>query len=193
VITLRAIRQLYDYNYWARDRQLEACRELTPEQFGKSFGGGWSCVRDALAHLADTEAYYLHRWHGRSREEIVSTMGYSRSQERARYWPTRFPTLAPIEQYWQSVEAEVRAYLDGLREADLSQTVTYADSEGRRWSYPLWQLILHVVNHQTYHRGQVSALLRQLGVPPSATDLLDFYSTTMKTETADLCLGPSLN
>jgi len=180
VISLDAIRHLYDYNYWARDRQLEACRALTPEQFGRSFGAGWSCIRDALAHLADTEAYYLHRWRGRSREEIIAAMGFSRSDERARYWRTQFSTLSRIEEHWQTVEREVRNYLKELQDSDLSKTVTYTDSQGRHWSYPLWQLILHVPDHQTYHRGQISALLRQLGVTPPPTGLLDYDSAAQQ-------------
>jgi uncharacterized damage-inducible protein DinB len=77
---------------------------LTPEQLVKSFGSGWSCIRDVLAHLVDTEAYYLHRWRGHSREEIIAAMGFSRSDERARYWPAQFPLLSGIEQRWQSTE-----------------------------------------------------------------------------------------
>ena len=103
MISICAIRQLNDYNYWARDRQLKACRRLTPEQFGKSFGSGWSSIRDALAHLVDTEAYYLHRWRGHSREEIIRAMGFSRSDQRARYWPMQFPTLSRIEPYCTSL------------------------------------------------------------------------------------------
>jgi len=182
VISLYAMRQLYDFNCWARDRQLEACRSLTPEQFGRSFGGGWSCIRDTLAHLVDNEAYYLHRWRGHSREEIIASMGFSRSDERARYWVTEFPTLSKVEERWQSVECEVRIYLDSLQEIELSETVVYTDSRGRRWSYPLWQLMLHFANHQTYHRGQISALLRQLGITSPATDLLDFYSAAQTGE-----------
>jgi uncharacterized damage-inducible protein DinB len=177
VISVGVIRQLYDYNCWARGRQLEACRALTPEQFTRSFGSGWSSIRDVLAHLVDTEAYYLHRWRGHSREQIVATMGFSRSVERARLWPAQFPTLSRVERHWQNLECEVRNYFEKLEQNDLSETVTYIDSGGRHWPYPLWQLILHLANHQTYHRGQVSALLRQLGVVPPATDLLDFYST----------------
>lgn len=75
MISLFAIHQLYEYNCWARDRQLEACRALTAERFVKRFGGGWSCRRDQLAHLLDAEAYYLHHWRGHFREEIIAAQG----------------------------------------------------------------------------------------------------------------------
>ncbi|MBZ5656160.1 MAG: hypothetical protein LAO56_12885 [Acidobacteriia bacterium] len=42
----------------------------------------------------------------------------------------------------------------------------------RTWSYPIWLALPHVINHQTYHRGQITTLLRQLGIKPPAVDLL---------------------
>lgn len=70
----------------------------------------------------------------------------------------------------------MRQFLEELQEINLSETVAYTDGEGRLWSYALWQLILHLTDHRTYHRGQVSLLLRQLGVAPPATGLLNFYA-----------------
>jgi len=65
----------------------------------------------------------------------------------------------------------MRAYLAGVTPEKLVQPLNYVNIAGERWSYPLWQTLLHVANHQTYHRGQVTTLLRQLG---EATVPLDF-------------------
>jgi uncharacterized damage-inducible protein DinB len=43
------------------------------------------------------------------------------------------------------------------------------------YSNPLWQSLQHLANHGTYHRGQISTLLRQLGTKPILTDLIHFY------------------
>ena len=40
---------------------------------------------------------------------------------------------------------------------------------------PLWQLLQHVANHSTYHRGQITTMLRQLGAKATSTDLIIFY------------------
>ena len=47
--------------------------------------------------------------------------------------------------------------------------------KGDPFETPLWQIVLHVVNHATLHRGQVMAMLRQLGIPPPPTDLISYY------------------
>jgi uncharacterized damage-inducible protein DinB len=46
---------------------------------------------------------------------------------------------------------------------------------GRTWTQPIWQLVLHVVNHGTHHRGQVSGFLRTMGRVPPVLDLVAFY------------------
>jgi uncharacterized damage-inducible protein DinB len=172
MISLEAVRVLYNYNYWARNLQLKACAMLTEEQFVRPMGGSFSSIRDTLAHLVDNEAYYLHRWQGHSREQIVEALGASKSTDRAKNWPKQFATLSDIENHWKQVEQDIRRFLNTLNESDLLHDVTYGDSGGKSWTYPLWALLLHVTNHQTYHRGQVTVLLRQLGVAPPAIDFL---------------------
>ena len=39
----------------------------------------------------------------------------------------------------------------------------------------LWELLLHIVNHSTYHRGQITTMLRQLGARTIATDITRWY------------------
>ena len=47
--------------------------------------------------------------------------------------------------------------------------------DGKQYESPVWQIVLHVVNHATLHRGQVVAMLRQLGMTPPGTDLIYYY------------------
>ena len=172
MVPLTTLHKLYNYNYWARDRQLEACAALTTRQFLQPMVSSFPSIRDTLAHMVDTEAYYLHRWRGRSRQQIIAEMGFARGEERSKLWPGQFHCLADIEFRWREIELAVREYLATLNETDLSRLLSYVDSAGRTWTYPLWLLLLHVVNHQTYHRGQVTVLLRQLGVNAAQIDLL---------------------
>jgi uncharacterized damage-inducible protein DinB len=71
-----------------------------------------------------------------------------------------------IAERWRAVEHDFREYLAGLHEEALIQSLTYVGLSGEIWIYPLWRALLHLVNHQTDHRGQVSTVLRQLGVTP---------------------------
>ena len=68
------------------------------------------------------------------------------------------------------------AFVDGLDAAGLGRTLTYRAFNGQSATLPYWQMLQHVVNHGSYHRGQVTTLLRQLGAaPPQGMDLVAFY------------------
>ncbi|HKZ53690.1 MAG TPA: DinB family protein [Candidatus Acidoferrales bacterium] len=158
MIPLETLRRLYDYNYWARDRQFEACRTLTEEQFLRPLGSSFSSVRDTLAHLVAVEWVWHERWRSRS--------------PRAVPWPHDFPTVAAVEERWRGVERDVRDFLAQLSEEQLAGQLSYVNFAGAPCAYPLWQAMVHLVNHQTYHRGQVNTLLRQLGAKAAPLDLL---------------------
>lgn len=162
MIPLPVVRELFDYNYWARDRQLEACRGLTPQQFLRPLGSSFSSLRDTLAHLVAAEWVWLERWKGHSptKEEARATAAET------------FPTLAVIEERWREVERGMRDYLSGLPPERLLEPLSYVNLAGERWTYPLWQILFHLVNHQSYHRGQVATLLRQLGATAPQIDYL---------------------
>ncbi|MBI4483122.1 MAG: DinB family protein [Acidobacteria bacterium] len=154
---------LFEYNYWARDRQLQSCASLTQEQFLRPMGSSYSSLRDTLAHLVAAEWVWLERWHGRS----------PRTREELRAWQAEeFSTLAVVEERWRAVESGVREYLAEFTEENLVRPLTYVNLNGETWTYPLWQTLFHLVNHQTYHRGQVTGLLRQLGASPAQIDYL---------------------
>ena len=79
---LGTLRELIDYNYWARDRQLQACASLSEDQFLRPLGGSFPAVRDTLAHLLAVEWIWLERWRGRSPRSLMAA--------------EEFPTLAAI-------------------------------------------------------------------------------------------------
>jgi uncharacterized damage-inducible protein DinB len=57
----------------------------------------------------------------------------------------------------------------------LAGPLTWVDSEGATITRPLWQPVIHLVNHASYHRGQIVSLLRQMGYQPPSTDLIRFF------------------
>jgi len=164
MLPLSVIHEFYDYGYWARDRQLEACRPLTEQQFLQPLGNSFSSVRDTLAHLVGSEWVWLQRWQGRS-----PARGDKDLHEFA---AKNFPTLESVHDRWLTVERNVREHLKGLEEEQLGEALTYVNLAGETFSYPRWRTILHVANHATYHRGQITTLLRQLGAEPAAVDFL---------------------
>jgi uncharacterized damage-inducible protein DinB len=158
-ISLSALKELFAHNYWARDRQLQACAALTSEQFLRPLGNSFPSVRDTLVHLVAVERLWLERWRGRSARALLP--------------PEDFPTLEAVCERWHAVEQEMKEYLAALPEDLLEQPMTCTGTRGNTWTYALWRMMVHLLEHQTYHRGQVTALLRQLGIQPPKVDFLD--------------------
>jgi uncharacterized damage-inducible protein DinB len=87
-----------------------------------------------------------------------------------------YPDLASIRRAWTDHEAKLRQFFEPLDEVGLQKVLPYKTLAGLESASPLWQMLQHVVNHASYHRGQVTTLLRQLGAaPPKGTDLIAFY------------------
>ncbi|MGO9083926.1 MAG: DinB family protein [Candidatus Sulfotelmatobacter sp.] len=155
------ISELYSYNRWANAKTLVVASRLDNEAFTRELGNSFSSVRDTLVHILGAEWIWLERWNGRSPKALPSS--------------AELPTLAAITARWKQMEAEQNSFLQRLRASDLSAVLSYVNPRGETWSYPLGQQMLHVLNHSSYHRGQITTLLRQLGAEPVSTDLLLYY------------------
>lgn len=152
---------LFQYNAWANRRTLDACDDLSTAQFLKKVGGSFGSIRNTLSHIMDVEWLYHERWNGRSPSGLPKADDY--------------PGLTSIRTRWQTVESDLKQYLKKLPAADVERVIEFRNTKGILYQHPLWETMQHLVNHSTYHRGQVTTLLRILGSQPIATDLLAFY------------------
>jgi len=154
-------RLLYDYNSWANHRTLDACGALNEEQFTRNLGSSFRSVRDTLAHICGAEWLWLERWHGRSHNALPPA--------------AEFPNVASLRRRWDEVERNLLDYIASLTPEDVQRTIQHKTTQGMPQAAPLWQMLQHLVNHGSYHRGQVATMLRQLGAKPLSTDLILFY------------------
>ena len=84
--------------------------------------------------------------------------------------------LASLTSGWRDLETQIRAYFASVDDRALERVLDYKSTAGVAGASVLWHMFQHVVNHSTYHRGQVTTMLRQLGAtPPKAMDLITFY------------------
>ena len=160
-MTPQEMRLLYDYNAWANRRQLHAAAALTPEQFTKPLGSSFSSVRDTMAHICGAEWIWLERFQGRSPSSLPDT--------------TQFNDVAALQSHWSEQEERLLKFAREITQADLDRTFEYKTLKFGVYKNPLWQSMQHVVNHGTYHRGQITTMLRQHGAQPVLTDLMHFY------------------
>jgi uncharacterized damage-inducible protein DinB len=158
------IRNLYEYSAWANARILDTAAVLTPAQLLAPGGASFDSVRDTLVHTMGVQWLYLERWQGRSPRALPEAAG--------------FPDLATIRTRWNEIERDTQAFVAGLDDARLAAEVAYTNMQDETWAYPLWQQMIHQVNHATQHRSEAAVLLTQLGYSPGWLDLLYFVDLT---------------
>lgn len=161
---LDEIRDLYRYNRWANGRVLDAADALSDEDFVRDVRSSFASIRDTLVHILAAEWVWLSRWKGSSPRSMPDG------------WPTS--ALRELRTRWSEVEGDQRAFLAELEESRLDEIVSYATTDGRAFAMPLWQMLRHVVNHSSYHRGQVVTMLRQLRAEGCATDLILYFRSS---------------
>jgi uncharacterized damage-inducible protein DinB len=160
-MTPEEIRLLFDYNAWANHRSREAAAALTNEQFTRPLGSSFPSVGDTLAHICGAEWIWHERFQGNSPSSLPDL--------------SAFKTAAELRVNWIEQESKLMGFVSRLTQADLDRSMEYKTLKFGVYRNPLWQSMQHLVNHGTYHRGQVTTLLRQLGAKPLLTDLMHFY------------------
>jgi uncharacterized damage-inducible protein DinB len=152
---------LVAYDAWANRRVLDACTALSHDQFSRGLGSSFSSVRDTLTHIVGAQWVWLERFHGRIPSGLPK--------------PEEFPDFASLRSRFEEVERGLASYVELLSPTQLESTIEYRNLKGDPMRNTLWHALQHIVNHGTYHRGQVATLLRQLGVKPASSDLIAFY------------------
>jgi uncharacterized damage-inducible protein DinB len=161
-MNIQEARTLVNYNYWARDRVLAAVDALSTEQFTSTVNSSFGSIRDTLVHVLSAESVWLSRWKSEVRAGMLVAAD--------------FPDQPALRKTWQEEEARMRAFFETVDDAGLAQLIDYKAFNGQPFSNPLYQMLQHVVNHGSYHRGQITTLLRQFGAaPPKQLDLIAFY------------------
>jgi uncharacterized damage-inducible protein DinB len=143
---------------------------------------GWASCKLLGAALALSEEE-RHRDFGVSHKSLIGTLEHVFLGDRVWYVRTAAPGVLPADEpldvAWPKLQKLWEDWAAGLSDPDLTRVVDYTDLKGYLHRASVWQIVLHVVNHATLHRGQAMSLLRQLGVAPPPTDLIYYYREIM--------------
>jgi uncharacterized damage-inducible protein DinB len=160
-MNIEDFRLVYDYNSWANQRTIDSCAALSEEQFTRDLKSSFHSVRDTLFHIFAGEWIWIERWHGRAPTVLPNAADYS--------------NLEMVRNFSGKVESDLIDFVSSLTSDDLQRVISFRRISGEAFAAPLWQLLQHVANHSTYHRGQVATMLRQLGANPVSTDMPIFF------------------
>ena len=152
------IRSLYEYNAWANEHVLDAASSLDEDELAKELGASYGSVRGNLLHVLWAKGVWLQRFTGGAAADVPeTTAGFE----------------AIRETYAASSDALIR-YVAALTEEDLTEKLAYTDTRGNDFEPPLWQPLVHLVNHGTHHRAECAMLLTSLGHAPRQLDYIFF-------------------
>lgn len=153
------LRSYVDYTAWASLLLFDAAAQLTPEELTHDFKTADHNVVGTLAHIFAGDRIWLARLAGDPVPKFITD--HDRN-------------LAVLQDEWPPLLERWKSWAAGLTDEQALSELAYTDWRGQRLTQPVWQVVTHVVNHGTHHRGQVSGFLRSLGRTPPATDL-HFY------------------
>jgi uncharacterized damage-inducible protein DinB len=143
-----------EYTFWANSRVVASIRDVPDEEVRRNCGNSHGGIFDTLLHMFYAERIWL------SRTTSMPRLSLSDPEENL--------TLDTLEPAWRQVEEGWRQWAS--RVDDPQALLHYRNLAGERHSVKLWEMVFHVVNHGTYHRGQITTMLRQCGRTPVSTD-----------------------
>jgi uncharacterized damage-inducible protein DinB len=146
----------WKYHQWAIEKTFESCQDLSSQEFTRDLGGSFASVRDTLVHTLMADSAWWHRTQG---------LPYTRPN------PADFPDLESIRSAWQPFYAH---WTQVLQNIPPETQMPYTAFDGTKYVNTLEEIMRHVVNHGSYHRGQIAMMLRLLGKQPQATDWIAF-------------------
>jgi uncharacterized damage-inducible protein DinB len=164
-VTFQEAKTLHAYNAWATNRIFNIIQELPPEQYMKDMKSSHGGIHGTLVHMVGAEKVWVERFNANPQpflkaEEILNA--------------------AALYTIWEKVGYETAKWLGLMTDKRLNETFTMKTLKGDTFTHIFWQAFQHLVNHSTYHRGQIVTMLRQFDVKPPSTDLIQFYREVRK-------------
>lgn len=168
MLTSGYLAHLFEYNRWANERVLAAAEQLRDEDLKRDHEHSWGSVHGVLVHMLSAEWLWLRRLQGHSPGGLLSA--------------DEFPTVDAIRTRWAGIASNLLAFIQVQTPVTLQQEVSYRSTEGKSYSLKAWQILVHVANHATHHRGELAAMFSLLGVPHEENDWLFYFRETNNRE-----------
>jgi uncharacterized damage-inducible protein DinB len=150
--------RLLRYTVWANHRVMRVAATLSVDDFKRDLGSSHGGVRGTLAHMMWAELIWLERLKGLPNPRRIDE--------------SEFADIVVLRDRWTVVEEHRQAWFDALPETAPGDPIHYKTTEGTAFENPLWQIVQHMTNHSTYHRGQLTSFYRTLGAKPVSTDMI---------------------
>lgn len=155
--------QIANFNYWADNKIIEWLRQINEEQWVQVSISSFSSIRETAVHITSAEKIWVEYWQHTPNAAFLS-MEFKGTKEE-------------LLTTWEKSSADLKTYIESYPENDYLRPVSFKyPRDGRVGQMAFWQTAAHVINHSTYHRGQLVTLLRQAGfVNLSSIDMATYF------------------
>jgi len=157
VTCLLGIRDLFGYNWYCRRKFLKSLAEIPWGTVVESCGASFDSIRDIFVHSLQVEHFWIRRLGGKSTEGIYEIPF------------TKFADVKAIQEYADKVEAETNEYLDTLTAKKLDSMFEYKGRDGKINRYRIEDILMHIVEEEIHHRGEILCLYWQHDIRPPYT------------------------
>jgi uncharacterized damage-inducible protein DinB len=156
---MKELLQLYaSYNKWANEKLIAFIQSLDDKTLNQELPSSFKTIPLTLLHMLDAETIWWQRLN--LNEPIVSSTGFKGTTTDLKV------ALLNQNQRWKN-------WVNNADPAELTHILSYRNTKLEQFNQPVYEILLHIFNHGTYHRGQIVNLLRQLGTEKiPATDFI---------------------
>ncbi len=150
------------YNKWANDIVFNWLLQITDEQWNKEIISSFNSIIKTTLHTAGAEKVWLERW--QQKNDIVFLSN------------TFTGTKIELIDIWKNSSQHILDFIVRMEEADFNNSFSFTRLNGDSHTSLYWEAMVHVLNHSTYHRGQLVTMLRQVGFTDvSSTDMITYF------------------
>lgn len=155
--------QIADFNNWADNKVMDWLQQINDEQWIQVIVSSFSSLRQTAIHIVSAEKYWVEHWEQTPEPTFLSAQFKGTKEE--------------LIKIWSKSSVDLKTVVNGFPEENYSQAISFKyPGNGRTGQMPFWQTVVHVINHSTYHRGQLVTLLRQTGfVNLSSLDMATYF------------------
>lgn len=159
--------QLADYNIWANNMVHSWFEKITDEQWTQPIISSFKSIAETAVHTAGAEKIWFERLN-KIENSVFLTSEFKGTKQDA------------IE-VWGKTSQNLQSFIENFDEPKMNDSVSFKRPDGNLYELAYYQIFAHVLNHSTYHRGQMVTMLRQVGYTGlSSIDMSTFFWSKKK-------------
>jgi uncharacterized damage-inducible protein DinB len=163
------IKNLFGYNWYCRRLFLESMAKIPWQKVVESCGASFDCVRDIFIHSLQAEQFWVRRLSGKNTEEIFKTPF------------SKFADINAVQKYADTVETETNEYLNTLTDEKLQSVFEYKGWDGKTRQNKIEDILMHVVEEEIHHRGELSCIYWQNDINPPYASYTAYVDLALET------------